>query len=99
MKLVRCMSVVPLATILVSGLAGCVANTPLAQQSPDVGYSVKRNVVVAVFDQRPELAEGKPVTYIGRAHSVFGIPADIQVYPWIAADKAKKDQSLANAIA
>jgi hypothetical protein len=52
-------------------------------------------MMVTVVDERDVLAEGKPPTFIGRAHVTFGIPADMQVCPWSVADKAKKDQTLA----
>jgi hypothetical protein len=54
--------------------------------------------VVSVLDERQVLTEGKPATFIGRAHSLFGIPADMQVYPWFVSDKARKDQTLAQAL-
>jgi hypothetical protein len=79
-------------------LSGCVTPIPLEQEAPDLGYKASRPMVVTVVDQRDVLAEGKPPTYIGRAHSLFGIPSDMQVYPWFVSDKAKKDQTLAQAL-
>ena len=79
-------------------LSGCVTPIPLAQEAPDLSYKSARPLVVAVTDARKYLAEGKPPTFIGRAHTMFGIPSDMQVYPWFVSDKAKKDQTLAQAI-
>ena len=79
-------------------LGGCVTPIPLAQEAPDLSYKSARPLVVAVTDERKYLAEGKPPTFIGRAHGVFGIPSDMLVYPWFVSDKAKKDQTLAQAI-
>ena len=79
-KTIRCPSSTPLSAIvlLAAGalLSGCVTPIPLAQEAPDLGYNVTRPVVVTVIDQRDVLAEGKPPTYIGRAHGVFGLPSD-----------------------
>jgi hypothetical protein len=79
-------------------LGGCVTPIPLAQEAPDLSYKVTRPIVVAVLDQRDVLSQGKPPTYIGRAHATFGIPADMQTYPWFVSDKTKKDQTLAQAL-
>jgi hypothetical protein len=79
-------------------LGGCVTPIPLAQEAPDLSYKSSRPLVVAVLDERQYLAEGKPATFIGRAHTVFGIPSDMLVYPWFVSDKAKKDQTLAQAL-
>jgi hypothetical protein len=79
-------------------LSGCVTPIPLAQEAPDLSFRSTRPLVVAVTDERKYLAEGKPPTFIGRAHGVFGIPSDMLVYPWFVSDKAKKDQTLAQAI-
>jgi hypothetical protein len=79
-------------------LGGCVTPIPLAQEAPDLSYKSARPLVVAITDERKYLAEGKPPTFIGRAHGAFGIPSDMQVYPWFVSDKTKKDQTLAQAI-
>lgn len=102
-KTVRCPSSPALSAIILLSaaaalLTGCVTPIPLAQEAPDLSYKATRPVVVTVVDERDVLAEGKPPTYIGRAHSVFGIPSDMQVYPWFVSDKAKKDQTLAQAL-
>jgi hypothetical protein len=85
-----------LATLLL--LAGCVTPIPLHQEAPDLSYKVTSPVVLTVIDERDVLAEGKPPTFIGRAHGAFGIPSDMQVYPWFVSDKAKKEQTLAQAL-
>jgi hypothetical protein len=53
---------------------------------------------VAVVDERDLLVQDKPPTYIGRAHGTFGIPSDMQAYPWFVSDKSKKKQTLAQAL-
>jgi len=84
-----------LAVIL---LTGCVTPIPLAQEAPDLSYKATRPMVVAVIDERDYLAQGKPPTYIGRVHGLFGIPGDMQTYPWFVSDKSKKKQTLAQAL-
>ncbi len=79
-------------------LGGCVTPIPIEQEAPDLSYRVTTPIVVTVVDQRATLAEGKPATFIGRAHGAFGIPVDMQVYPWFVSDKAKSGQTLAQAI-
>jgi len=79
-------------------LTGCVTPIPMAQEAPDLNYKVTGPVVVSVVDQRDLLAEGKPPTFIGVAHTVFGIPTDMQAYPWFVSDEARKDQTLAQAL-
>jgi len=90
----------PAITLLAAGmmLTGCVTPIPMAQEAPDLDYKVSRPVVVTVVDERDVLADGKPPTFIGRAHAALGIPADMQVYPWLVSDKTKKDQTLAQAL-
>jgi hypothetical protein len=66
-------------------LTACVAPISIKDQAPKVSYSANEKVAVAAIDSRPNLtAEKKPPTYIGRAHTVFGIPTDMHVYPWVA---------------
>ena len=79
-------------------LTGCVTPIPLAQEAPDLCYKASRSMVVAVIDERDLVAQGKPPTYIGRAHGTFGIPSDMQTYPWFVSDKEKKNQTLAQAL-
>lgn len=87
--------IILLAVIL---LTGCVTPIPLAQEAPDLSYKATRSMVVAVIDERDLVAQGKPPTYIGRAHGAFGIPSDMQTYPWFVSDKEKKKQTLAQAL-
>ena len=89
-----CLSTLPLAILL----TGCVTPIPLAQEALDLSYKSTSSMVVAVIDERHILAEGKPPTYIGRAHGAFGIPSDMQTYPWFVSDKSKKKQTLAQAL-
>lgn len=88
--------VIPL--LVATLLGGCVTPIPLEKEAPDLSYKAATAVVVSVLDERDVLAQGKPPTFIGRAHSVFGIPTDMQVYPWFVSDKARKDQTLAQAL-
>ncbi len=86
------------AVVLVAAtalLAGCVTPLPIERTAPDLSYKVTRPVTITVIDTRDVLADGKPATYVGKAHAVFGIPADLQVYPVLTQDKAKKSQTLA----
>jgi hypothetical protein len=76
-------------------LSACVAPIPITDQAPKVSYSTNEKIAVAVIDARPVLkSEQKPATYIGRAHGVFGIPSDMQLYPWVAL-KEEKNLTLA----
>lgn len=79
-------------------LTGCVTPIPLAQEAPDLSYKAPLPMVVAVIDERDVLTQGKPPTYIGRVHGAFGIPSDMQTYPWFVSDKSKKEQTLAQAL-
>jgi hypothetical protein len=71
-------------------LSGCVTPIALDKESPDVAYKVSRPISLSVLDDREWLREGKPPTFIGRAHGVFGIPSDMETYPWLISDKTKK---------
>jgi hypothetical protein len=90
-----------LIIVLMTGgmvLVGCATPIPMAQEAPDLNYKVTRPVVVGVVDERDVLAEGKPPTFIGRAHGSFGIPRDMETYSWFVSDKARKGQTLAQAL-
>ena len=79
-------------------LAACVAPIPIKDQAPKVAYSASEKIALVVIDARPILKEAKkPPTYIGVAHTVFGIPTDMQVYPWVAL-KEEKDLTLAQGL-
>ena len=71
-------------------LTACVAPIPIKDQAPKVAYSASEKIALVVIDARPTLkAEKKPPTYIGVAHTVFGIPTDMQLYPWVALKEEK----------
>jgi hypothetical protein len=71
-------------------LAACVAPIPIKDQAPKVSYATHERVAVAVVDARPILkTEKKPATYIGVARPLFGIPTDMQIYPWVALKEEK----------
>lgn len=76
-------------------LSACVAPIPVKDQAPKVAYSAKEKIALVVIDARTTLKEAKkPPTYIGVAHSVFGIPTSMQIYPWVAL-KDEKSLTLA----
>jgi hypothetical protein len=75
---------------LAAMLAACVAPIPIKDAAPKMSYATSDKVAVAVVDSRPILkTEKKPATYIGVARAVFGIPTDMQVYPWVALKEEK----------
>jgi hypothetical protein len=79
-------------------LTACVAPIPIKDQAPKVAYSASEKIALVVIDARPILKEEKkPPTYIGVAHTVFGIPTDMHVYPWVAL-KEEKDFTLAQGL-
>jgi len=79
-------------------VTACVAPIPIKDQAPKVSYPANEKVALVVIDARPILKEDKkPPTYIGVAHTVFGIPTDMQVYPWVAL-KEEKNLTLAQGL-
>jgi hypothetical protein len=79
-------------------LTACVAPIPIKDQAPKVAYSASEKIALVVIDARPILKEAKkPPTYIGVAHTVFGIPSDMQLYPWVAL-KEEKNLTLAQGL-
>jgi len=86
------------AVSLILPLTACVAPIPIKDQAPKVAYSASEKIALVVIDARPVLKEDKkPPTYIGVAHTVFGIPRDMQLYPWVAL-KEEKDLTLAQGL-
>jgi hypothetical protein len=79
-------------------LSGCVAHIPKAEQSPDLSYRYDDKIIISVIDERYRVKSGKPENYIGVAHGLFGIPTDMYVYPWVAHEEEKKNQTLAQAL-
>ena len=74
-----------LATAITLSMAACVAAIPIKDQAPKLSYIVNERVVLALVDVRRELTvDKKPPTYIGIMHIMFGIPMDMQIYPWVA---------------
>jgi hypothetical protein len=87
------------ALALTALLAGCVTPIAIRDQAIAPAYTAPGTLLVAVVDERDAvLKEGKPPTYIGRAHASFGIPIDMQVYPWVSEDSANKKQTLSQAL-
>jgi hypothetical protein len=87
------------ALLLTVVLGGCVTPIPVHDQEIAPTYAGPGTLLVAVVDTRDSVVkEGKPPTYIGRAHVTFGIPMNINVYPWVSEDSAKKSQTLAQAL-
>jgi hypothetical protein len=75
--------------------SGCVANIPLTRQIPEVGYKPAGRVLVSVVDDRKRVRDGKPKTFIGRAHGTFGIPSDWHVNPVLAVEPGDSERDLA----
>jgi len=93
---IAALRVAPVSLVLL--LTACVAPIPIKDQAPKVAYSASETIALVVIDARPILkAEKKPPTYIGVAHTVFGIPTDMHVYPWVAL-KEEKDLTLAQGL-
>jgi hypothetical protein len=87
------------ALLLAAALAGCVTPIPVHDQAISPTYAGQGTLLLAVIDTRDSvLKEGKPPTYLGRAHISFGIPTNMNVYPWISENSAKKGQTLAQAL-
>jgi len=79
-----------LALALTISLGACVAPIPIKDQAPKVSYPVTTKVAVAVIDSRTDVTvDKKPPTFIGHAHALFGIPTDMQIYPWVALKEEK----------
>jgi hypothetical protein len=74
-----------LVTAIILSMAACVAPIAIKDQAPKLSYAVNEKVGLALVDDRRELTvDKKPPTFIGRIHVMFGIPMDMQVYPWVA---------------
>lgn len=80
--------------IVVLMSTGCVTHIPLAEQVPPVGYALANPIVVSVVDERNRIKKGKPKTFIGVAHGVFGIPSDVHINV-VAVEDGDKDRDLA----
>jgi hypothetical protein len=76
-------------------LTGCVSHIPLSEQAPALSYASKEPLVIGVIDSRKRVKAGKPRTFIGVAHGVFGIPSDCEVDPWIAVEEGDDKKDLA----
>jgi hypothetical protein len=84
-----------LTLLAVTALSGCVSAIPIKEQVPTPEYVPAKSVIVAVVDERPQLAKGKPANFIGVVHGAFGIPADWHVYQVLATEKIDKELTLA----
>jgi hypothetical protein len=84
-----------LALMAITALSGCVSAIPMQEQAPTPEYAPTKSVVIAVVDERPQLAKGKSASFIGVAHGVFGIPTDWHVSQVLATEKSDKDLTLA----
>jgi hypothetical protein len=80
--------------IIILMSAGCVTHIPLAEQVPPVGYASSNPIVVSVVDERDRVKQGKPKTFIGVAHGVFGIPSDLHIKV-VAVEESDTDRDLA----
>lgn len=83
------------ALIFLLFITGCVSHIPLSEQVPVLSYEAKESLVIAVFDNRKRVKEGKPKTFIGVAHGVFGIPSDCEVDPWLSIEEGDDKKDLA----
>ncbi|QSX30416.1 MULTISPECIES: hypothetical protein [Shewanella] len=83
------------AIMAITALSGCVSAIPIKEQVPTPEYVPSKSVIVAVVDERPQLAEGKPANFIGVAHGAFGIPVDWHVHQVLATEKTDKELTLA----
>lgn len=75
-------------------LTGCVSAIKLEQQIPTANYVPSDKVLISVVDERKKVKAGKDKTFIGVAHSTFGIPVDWHVGNLIATEKADKGKNL-----
>ena len=77
-------------------LSGCVAHIPIEEQLPTIGYSYPDKIFVSVVDERD--LQGRPYTFMGVAHGVFGSSMDIKTHPWFVEGKENREQPLASAL-
>lgn len=75
-------------------LTGCVSPIPLHEQTPSPEYKNEQPILISVIDNRKKVKEGKPETFVGRAHATFGIPVDWSVEQILATDKGDKELTL-----
>ncbi|WP_299808407.1 hypothetical protein [uncultured Shewanella sp.] len=75
-------------------LSGCVSPIALQEQTPTPEYQNKEPILISVIDNRKKVKEGKPETFIGRAHATFGIPVDWDVNAILATEKTDKSLTL-----
>ncbi|WP_394497127.1 hypothetical protein [Shewanella sp. ENK2] len=75
-------------------LTGCVTPINLQEQSPSPEYQNQQPILISVIDNRKRVKEGKPETFIGRAHATFGIPVDWNVDALLATEKDDKSLTL-----
>ena len=83
-----------LTSVLVFFLSGCVSAISIDQQTPKANYVVTEKVLISIIDQRKKVKEGKDKTFIGVAHSTFGIPVDWHVKHLLATEKEDKNRNL-----
>lgn len=80
--------------IFIMFVTGCVSHIPLSEQVPVVSYKTEDNLIIAVVDDRKRVQAGKPRTFIGVAHGVFGIPSDCEVDPWLSVEEGDDEKDL-----
>lgn len=76
-------------------LTACVTPVALEKQSATPEYQVREPVLISVIDQRQRVKDGKPETYVGKAHASFGIPVDWHVKQVLATEPEDKQRTLA----
>lgn len=77
-------------------LTGCVSPIKFEQQIPTANYVEKEKVLISVVDERKKVKAGKNKTFIGVAHSSFGIPVDWHVNNVLATEKEDKGKNLSD---
>lgn len=84
--------------VMTSLVTGCVTPMALEEQVPDVGYVPQGVVAIAVVDERERVENGKEPTYLGKAHSSFGIPVDWHVKHIVNTEEGDADKTLAEVL-
>lgn len=75
-------------------VTGCAVNRlPFAEQVPNLSYSPRQKIGVAIVDQRDYL-EGHSKAFVQTWIGGFGIPRSHYVYPTLSRDEIDKDLAL-----
>ena len=77
-------------------LTGCVTPLSLDEQTPKVNYVENEKVLIGIVDERKKVKAGKADTFVGVAHSSFGIPINWHVSDILSTEKLDKKKNLSN---